>query len=126
MDRRISDGSFTWLVTGGAGFLGIHVCKYLIKKNQKVISNDIDQIPAQEKPSELLELTADIRNNDELKKVIKGVDYVVHCAGALALATPEEIDSVNVKGTKNVLDVCVDYGVKRFVYISSTAVYGMP
>ena len=126
MDRHNSEGSFTWLITGGAGFLGIHVCKYLIQKNQKVISYDIAQIPAQEKPSQLLEVTADIRNNDELKKIIKGVDYVVHCAGALALATPEEIDSVNVKGTKNVLDVCVDYGVKRFVYISSTAVYGMP
>lgn len=126
LDENCSVKSSTWLVTGGAGFLGIHVCKYLIQKNQNVISYDIAQIPAKEKPSELIEVIADIRNGDELRKIIKNIDYVVHCAGALALATPEEINFVNVNGTKSVLDICIDQKVKRFVYISSTAVYGMP
>lgn len=124
---EIQEGKrFTWLVTGGAGFLGCHVCNFLVKKNQRVISYDIAQIPENEKPDGLVEVTADIRNQESLKEALGGVDYVVHCAAALALARPEEINSVNAEGTRIVLESCIEAGVKRFVYISSTAVYGMP
>lgn len=118
--------SFSWLVTGGTGFLGLHLCNFLVKKNQKVISYDIAQAPEDEKPDGLVEIAADIRNKEELKKALQGVDYVVHCAAALALAKPEKINAVNAEGTKIVLDCCVEAGIKRFVYISSTAIYGMP
>lgn len=118
--------NFTWLITGGAGFLGLHVCNFLAERGENVISYDIDTAPKHEKPEGLIEITADIRDTTELKKALKGVDYVVHCAAALALAKPEVINSVNAEGTKTVLDASVEAGVKRFIYISSTAMYGMP
>ena len=126
MDEPIIEQRYKWLITGGAGFLGVHLCNHLIRKNQEVISYDIAKMPIQEKPDGLVEITADIRNKEELKKALKGVNYVVHCAGALALAKPEEINSVNVEGTKIVVDTCVELGINRFIYTSSTAVYGMP
>lgn len=126
MAESSAEKSFTWLVTGGAGFLGLHICNFLVRKNQKVISYDIARAPEHEKPDGLLEIIADIRDKKELKKALKGVDYVVHCAAALALAGPEEIDSVNAEGTKLVLDCSAQAGIKRFVYIGTTAVYGMP
>ena len=121
----MSDNS-NWLITGGAGFLGLHICNNLVKKKQKVISYDIAEMPECEKPEGLIEIVADIRDKHILKKALGNVDYVVHCAAALALAKPEVIDSINAEGTKIVLDTCIEVGVKRFVYISSTAVYGMP
>ena len=121
----MSDNS-NWLITGGAGFLGLHICNNLAKKKQKVISYDIAKMPECEKPEGLIEIVADIRDKQILKKALRNVDYVVHSAAALALAKPEVIDSINAEGTKTVLDACIEAGVKRFVYISSTAVYGMP
>lgn len=115
-----------WLVTGGAGFLGCHVCNYLAKRGQKVISYDIARVPEDEKPDGLVEVTADIRDERKLQKALEGVGYVVHCAAALSLAKPDEINSVNAEGAKKVLDNSVKAGVKRFIYIGTTAVYGMP
>lgn len=116
----------TWLITGGAGFLGLHVCDFLTKKNQKVISYDTARVPENEKPEGLVEVTADIRDKTVLKKALNGIDYVVHCAAALALAAPEEINSVNAEGARIVRDCCIEAGIKRFIYIGTTAVYGMP
>lgn len=126
MNETNKSKASTWLITGGAGFLGLHLCNYLAKKNQKVVSYDIASIPANEKPEGLLEITADIRDKDKLKKALKGADYVVHCAAALALAKPKEIDSVDAEGTRIVVESCIEAGIKRFVYIGTTAVYGMP
>lgn len=126
MDEDIKTDKFTWLVTGGAGFLGLHLCNYLTANNQKVISYDIATVPAHEKPEGLIEITADIRDKEGLMRALRGVDYVVHCAAALALAKPEEINSVDAEGTKNVVESCVESGVKRIVYVGTTAVYGMP
>lgn len=115
-----------WLVTGGAGFLGLHVCNNLLKKNQRVISYDIEKVPPHEKPEGLLEITADIRDGAKLRQALEGVDYVVHAAAALALASPEEINAVNAEGTRLVLEAARDQKVKRVVHIGTTAVYGMP
>ena len=116
----------TWLITGGAGFLGLHLCRYLIDQKQDVISFDLAAIPEKEKLDGLLEVTADIRDRAALKKALEKVDIVVHCAAALALAKPEEINSVNAQGAKLVLDCTREAGVKRFIYVGTTAVYGMP
>ena len=116
----------TWLVTGGAGFFGLHMCQLIAQRNQKVISYDIERVPKHEKPEGLVEITADIRDQPKLRNALKGVDYVVHSAASFALSNPAEINAVNAEGTKVVLNACVEANVKRFVYISSTAVYGMP
>ncbi len=115
-----------WLVTGGAGFLGIHLCRGLASRGEQIISFDTQRMPAHEKPPEVIEVTGDIRDRAALTRQLEGVDYVVHCAAALALAPPEEIASVNAEGTRIVLDCAAAAGVKRVVYIGTTAVYGMP
>jgi nucleoside-diphosphate-sugar epimerase len=55
-----------------------------------------------------------------------GVDYVVHAAAALGLGSAEEIVSVNGEGTRLVLECCASAGVKRLLYMSSAAIYGIP
>ncbi len=65
-------------------------------------------------------------NKSLLDKAIEGADYVVHTAAALPLYSPEDIYTTDVEGTRNVLDAALRHGVKRFVHVSSTAVYGIP
>jgi len=71
-------------------------------------------------------LTGDIRNRDLHDEAFDGIDVVVHCAAALPLATPEEIQSTNVDGTRIMLEATAARGIARFIHISSTAVYGIP
>ncbi|HVT73250.1 MAG TPA: NAD-dependent epimerase/dehydratase family protein [Lacunisphaera sp.] len=115
-----------WLVTGGTGFLGLHLCRYLRSLGHEVVSFDIAAMPADEQIPGVTEIRGDIREPAQLEAAVAGCDYVAHCAAALALARPEEITAVNVGGTRNLLEACARHRVKRLVYISSTAVYGMP
>jgi nucleoside-diphosphate-sugar epimerase len=115
----------TWLVTGGAGFLGIHMCRALVERGCDVISYDIATIPPAEN-LDVREIVGDIRDSAKLDEALQGVDRVVHAAAALALVAPEEIAAVNAEGTRNVLEACERAGVQRLVYVSTTAVYGMP
>jgi nucleoside-diphosphate-sugar epimerase len=117
---------FRWLVTGGAGFFGVHMCRGLVERGQNVASYDVADFPANEKPPGLVEIRGDIRDTKKLEEGMRGMDYVVHAAAALALAAPEEINSVNVEGTRLMLETAARAGVKRVIYIGSTAVYGMP
>lgn len=118
--------SSTWLVTGGAGFLGLHVLRCLLRNQQRVVSYDIQPIPPEERMEGVTEVTGDIRDTARLESALAGVDYVVHSAAALALAPPDEINAVNAEGTRLVLEASRRMGVKRVVYVSTTAVYGMP
>jgi nucleoside-diphosphate-sugar epimerase len=71
-------------------------------------------------------IKSDIRNLDYLTTAMRGCDVVVHCAAALPLYSPDDIRSIDVLGTKNVMTAAVTNGIKRVVHISSTAVYGIP
>lgn len=115
-----------WLVTGGAGFLGIHLCRSLAQRGIPVTSYDIQPYPPEEKSAGITEVLGSVIDPDQLSRHLKGVDVVVHCAAALALAPPAEINAVNAEGTRLVLECCTAAGVKRFIYIGTTAVYGMP
>jgi nucleoside-diphosphate-sugar epimerase len=117
---------FRWLVTGGAGFLGVHVCRGLIERGQEVISYDIAAFPVGEEVEGLRKVEGDVRDKDRLAQQLVGVDFVVHAAAALSLASPELINQVNAEGTRIVLEACARAKVKRLVYIGSTAIYGMP
>ena len=115
-----------WLVTGGAGFFGIHMCRYLASLGHDVISYDRQIIPEEENLSAVRQIQADLLNEETLSSALHGVDYVIHAAAELALAPVKDINAVNAEGTKLVLDKCAKAGVKRVVYIGSTAIYGMP
>lgn len=114
-----------YLVTGGAGFLGINLVRFLLGKGQEVTTLDLQDFDYPERPR-IREVRGDIRVRADVEKAIEGVDVVVHCAAALPLYSPEDIRTTDVEGTRMVMTVAKEKGVSRAVHISSTAVYGIP
>jgi nucleoside-diphosphate-sugar epimerase len=116
------------LITGGAGFLGLHLAKYFSKEKNQVYLLDINSPDLREYPEGVVFLKADVRDRKSLDKIFNRVkpDHVVHAAAALPLRGAREIYEVNVTGTENILKVSDKFKTKRVIYISSTAVYGVP
>jgi len=114
-----------YLITGGAGFLGINLVRYLLERKHEVVSLDIEDFDYPER-DQITEITGDIRDRAIVDKAMEGIDIVVHTAAALPLYPPEEIYSTDVEGTRNVIDSAYQHQVQRFIHISSTAVYGIP
>ena len=114
------------LITGGAGFLGLHVARYFVKKGWNIRIFDIADLEKEEYPKDVEFIRGDVRDTSIVDKAVKGVDAVVHAAAALPLEKAQDIISTTVDGTKNILDSCLQNNVSRVVYISSTAVYGVP
>jgi len=113
------------LVTGGSGFLGINLIRFLLKRGHKIVNLDLVDFDYPEK-DKITSYIGDIRVKKDLDKATKGCDMVVHCAAALPLYTPEEIYTTDVVGTRMVLEYAQKYKIPRMVMISSTAVYGIP
>lgn len=115
-----------YIITGGAGFLGINLVRYLHSKGHEVTSLDIVDFDYPDMNSKINIIKGDIRNLADVEKAVKGTDIIIHTAAALPLYKPEDIFSTDVNGTKNLLNSAEKFGVKRFIHISSTAVYGIP
>lgn len=131
--KDISNASF--LVTGGAGFIGGHISEYLLKNGAarvRVLDNmvngfDKNLAVLKEYPAfEFIE--GDIRNADACNEACKGIDYVSHQAalGSVprSIKEPVYFNEVNVGGFMNMLKAAVDNNIKQFVYASSSSVYG--
>lgn len=114
-----------YLITGGAGFLGINLIRYLLKKGHKIRSLDIADFDYPEK-NKIEEIKGDIRDKKAVEKTMQGIDIVVHTAAALPLYKKEEIYSTDIDGTRNIMDAAHRNNVERAIHISSTAVYGIP
>ena len=114
-----------FLVTGGAGFMGINLIRMLLDQGHGVRSYDIAPFSYPE-AGRIDVLQGDIRDRSLHDRAFDGVDVVVHCAAALPLWEPEEIMSTNVDGTRALLETAQAKGISRFIHISSTAVYGIP
>lgn len=114
------------LITGAAGFLGLHLAKFFEEKDFEVRLLDIAPFNKIEYPKSASFYHGDIRNINQVMKAVKGVDFIIHAAAALPLWNASDIYSINIGGTKNLLQAGLINKVKRFVYISSTAVYGVP
>ena len=116
------------LVTGGSGFLGINLIRYLRTKGVDEIRvldiADFDY-PEQSEPW-LKFLKGDVRDVAAVERSVEGCDVVVHCAAALPLYSEEDIYTTEVDGCRNVLAACRKFGCDRMIQISSTAVYGVP
>ncbi len=116
----------TFLITGGAGFLGHNLARFLLNKGQRVRTVDLAPFDYPELKDKVQHFQGDIRNKDVLRKAAAGVDVIVHTAAGLPLWKPREIISVNINGVKAVLEVADELGIDRVVHISTTAVYGIP
>jgi nucleoside-diphosphate-sugar epimerase len=113
-------------ITGISGFLSINLVRYLLEHGYTDIGG-IDLVNFTYPERDRIQfLQGDIRDPEAVRKFVKGADVIVHTAAALPLYTPEEIFSTDVKGTRLVLQTALEEGVKRFIHISSTAVYGVP
>jgi len=114
------------LITGGAGFFGLHMTKKCVAEGEEVTLLDIaDYQPDEYDPSVKL-VRGDVRDAAKMDELIATTDVVIHAAAALPLESRQEIFSTNVEGTRTCLDLAIKHKVKRFVFISSTAVYGVP
>lgn len=115
------------LITGGAGFLGCHLARKLIKSRYAVTLFDIANIDAEDLISKVNFIKGDVRKKEEIEEAVKNQDFVVHAAAALPIQQSKKIIfSVNVEGTRSVLEASLKNKVKRLIFISTTAVYGVP
>lgn len=115
-----------FLVTGGSGFLGINLIRYLLERGHEVVSIDLLPFDYADCRERIVAVEGDIRDRAAVDRAMQGVDVVVHCAAALPLYSREDIFSTDVDGTRNVLDAALAAGAQRVIHISSTAVYGVP
>ena len=132
------------LVTGGAGFIGSHLVDELIRQGHHVVVVDDLSTGKKENVNSnaefiQMDITADISSSTGVDKIQKGwpsdtwnafedVDIVFHTAAKArvqpSIEDPISFNQVNVEGTLRMLKACVDNGVKRFVFSSSSSVYG--
>jgi len=128
-------GNLSFLVTGGAGFIGSHIAEYLLKNSAakvRVIDNFANGFQSNLDVLRVYEgfefLEGDIRNLDFCRKACEGIDYVSHQAalGSVprSIKDPSSTNEVNVGGFVNILKAAVENKVKQFVYASSSSVYG--
>ena len=116
-----------WAISGGAGFLGLHLARRLLADGHQVRTLDLAPLDDEELERAVDEIRGDVRDREAARRLVQGADVVVHAAAALPIqASRDSIRSVNVAGTENVLQEARDAGVQRVVFISSTAVYGVP
>jgi len=117
------------LVTGGAGYLGYHVAQNFSRRGVAFMAfNDIAPFPEGDYPDGSLLVNVDVRDTDGMYRLIHDnkIDIIVHTAAALPLWPRAEIMSTNISGLRNTLEQARKCSVERLVFISSTAVYGVP
>jgi len=120
-----------YVVTGGAGFIGSHIVKFLVEEKHTVIVIDNLQVGTKKRLESIKEKIefhqTDILNFDEVEQIVQGADGVFHQAALTSLPEsfekPEEYHNVNVNGTENIFKLSKKYGFK-VVYASSSSVYG--
>ncbi|MGE0481572.1 MAG: NAD-dependent epimerase/dehydratase family protein [Phycisphaerae bacterium] len=115
-----------YLITGGAGFLGVNLVRYLLARGHSVTSLDLEPFDYADCRDRIREVRGDIRDAATVRAATRDAQIVVHCAAALPLYSPHDIHTTDVDGTRNVLQAAHDAGCERAVHVSSTAVYGIP
>ena len=114
-----------WAISGGAGFLGLHLARRLLADGHKVRS--LDLVPLDEPSLAVEEVRGDVRDDVACRELVEGARILVHAAAALPIrGSRDEIRSVNVDGTLTLLVAAAEARVKRVLQVSSTAVYGVP
>ena len=121
-----------WLVTGGAGFIASNIAEELVRQGKRVRILDnlstgkLEHMAGFRDKIEFMR--GDIRNLPDCQKAVKDADYVIHQAAIRSVPKsvdrPIDSNDTNITGTLNMLIAAKEEGVKRFVYASSSSVYG--
>jgi nucleoside-diphosphate-sugar epimerase len=109
----------TWLVTGGAGFLGVHLLRTLVERGLAARSLDLTRGA----PDGVEEIVGDVRDERILREALDGVDVVVHAAAALP--SGGDLEKTNVQGSSRLSRLAAEHGARRAILISSGVVYGV-
>ena len=131
--KKFMNKKYTWIVTGGAGFIGSNLIERLLKYKQKVIcidnlfTGDLKNIKPYLKNKNFVFIKKDIRQKNIFKKKIN-VDYFIHLAalGSVprSIKDPYETNDVNLNGSMNMFKLGSYLNCKRFIFASSSSVYG--
>ena len=140
LQSHLAKRSYTWLVTGVAGFIGSHLLETLLKYNQRVVGldnfssgyqknlNHVQSVVGGAAWQNFRWIQGDIRHAEDCQKACANVDYVLHHAAMASvpasIENPALCHANNVDGFINLLIAARDANVKRVVYASSSAVYG--
>ena len=124
------------LVTGGAGFIGSHLCQRLLASGLEVVSLDslvcgrLKNLDEFKNNPNFHFVQADVRDRQTLSSTMKGVDWVFHLAGLAdivpSIENPSLYFDINVNGTLHVLECAREADVGRFLYAASSSSYGIP
>lgn len=118
---RGSDGR-RWAVSGGSGFVGLHLVRRLVGGGSRVRTLDVEPLPLAGAEG----IVGDVRDEAAARRLCEGAAVLVHAAAALPSASsPGELRSVSVEGTRTLLRAARAAGVERLVFISSAVVYGL-
>jgi len=127
LGKKFKNKNMKCLVTGGAGFIGSHLVRALINEGNEVVVVDKEGRFSDDYEF----IYADISKEDynlKISKALQGVDTVFHLAAKArvqpSIEHPIEFNETNVTGTLTLLELCREAGVKRFVFSSSSSVYG--
>ena len=127
-----------YVVTGGAGFIGSHLCERLVEKGEVVCLDNFDPYYSPQAKRKNVEPLINYQNfelvegtildKELLQKVFEDVDYVFHDAAQagvrISVENPGKTHEVNATGTLNVLEVAAECGVRKVINASSSSVYG--
>ena len=121
-----------WLVTGGAGFIGSHIVRELVRQGQQVTvldnlsSGKLENLESIK--NKIAFIQGDICDFSRVSTACQGIDYILHLAALSSVAQsmnmPQHTARINVQGTVNVLEAARQNRMKRVVFASSAAVYG--
>jgi UDP-glucose 4-epimerase len=122
------------LVTGGAGFVGSHLVKRLVKEGYDVnvidnLSRNVNNIQDLIQEGNINFLKGDIRERAHIEKAITGCDYVIHLAAVCinrSKAFPTEAIEVNLNGSFNVFGAAINNNIKKLLFTSTSSVFGQP
>lgn len=114
-----------FIITGGSGFFGQHLIKNLSEHGFEI--KNLDILNPVEKTAGVKFISADVRDKEAMEREISAGDIVIHNAALVPLTRDDRgFLEVNVEGTRHVLEASAKAGVKKFIFISSSSVYGIP
>jgi dihydroflavonol-4-reductase len=122
--NNLSSKNKTVFITGATGLLGTHLVKELIKQDKKIKALYRTEIPFTNEHIDWI--NGDIFDTDLLEEILDDVDEVYHCAGKVSFNPKDkrQLFKTNIEGTANVVNACLNTGIKKLLHVSSVSALG--